>query len=118
MKHEDKDNTFKGFLEGKLKNKTFREAYEHYRDNLTIGLKIRDIRESAGLTQKKLADKMGVSQQVIARLESGEADNPTLGTLERIAKAAGYHFQFGFKRARKAPGLRKARPQGTSKSAA
>jgi ribosome-binding protein aMBF1 (putative translation factor) len=118
MKRENKDNTFKGYLEGKLKNRTFREAYEHYRDGLTIGLQIRDLRETAGLTQKKLADRLGVSQQVIARLESGEADNPTVSTLERIAKATGHRLHFQFERARKPASPRRSRVRATTKSAA
>ena len=117
MKKEDKDNTFKSYLAGKLKNKTFREAYEHYHDVLAIGLKIRDLRESAGLTQKQLAHRMGVSQQVIARLESGEADNPTVGTLERIAKATGHRLHVQFERTIKPSIAARVRPSGTTKLA-
>jgi ribosome-binding protein aMBF1 (putative translation factor) len=117
MKKEKKDNTFRGYLEEKLKDKTFREAYEHYRDALSVGMKIRDLRETAGLTQKQLADRMGVSQQVIARLESGEADNPTVGTLERIAKATGHRLHVQFERTLKTSTVRRARPVGTTKLA-
>ncbi|HKP94591.1 MAG TPA: helix-turn-helix transcriptional regulator [Fibrobacteria bacterium] len=118
MKKDDKNSTFKGYLEGKLKHKTFREAYEHYRDRLTIGLQIRDLRETAGLTQKRLADRLGVSQQVIARLESGEADNPTVGILERIAKATGHRLHFQFERTRKIASPKRSRVRATTKSAA
>jgi ribosome-binding protein aMBF1 (putative translation factor) len=96
MKKEDKDNTFKGYLDAKLTNKSFREAYEHYRDVLEIGQQIRNLREAAGLTQKKLAENLGVSQQVIARLENGDANNPTVTTLERIANATGHRLRFKF----------------------
>jgi ribosome-binding protein aMBF1 (putative translation factor) len=111
MKKDEIDNSFKGYLDAKLKNKTFREAYEHYHDILKIGLKIRDLRETAGLTQKVLAQRLGVSQQVIARLESGEADNPTVTTLERIAVATGHRLRFKFEpERRKSPrGRRKSR---------
>jgi transcriptional regulator with XRE-family HTH domain len=101
MKKDETDNGFKGYLDAKLKNKTFREAYEHYHDILKIGLQIRDLRETAGLTQKALAQRLGVSQQVIARLESGEADNPTVTTLERIAEATGHRLRFKFEPARR-----------------
>ena len=88
--------SFKHYLDTKLKNKTFREAYEHYREVLNIGLQIRELREDAGLTQKKLASALGVSQQVIARLETGDANNPTVTTLEKIAKATGHTLRFIF----------------------
>jgi transcriptional regulator with XRE-family HTH domain len=32
---------------------------------------------------------MGISQQLIFRLESGEDENPTIDTLSRIAEVAG-----------------------------
>lgn len=118
MKKENKDNSFRGYLEEKLKDKTFREAYEHYRDALTVGMKIRDLRENAGLTQKQLADRMGVSQQVIARLESGEADNPTVSTLERIAKATGHRLQVRFERTARSAPVQRSRARATTKTAA
>jgi ribosome-binding protein aMBF1 (putative translation factor) len=96
MEKDETDNSFKGYLDAKLKNKTIREAYEHYHDILKIGLQIRDLRESAGLTQKLLSQRLGVTQQVIARLESGEADNPTATTLKSIAEATGYRLCFKF----------------------
>jgi transcriptional regulator with XRE-family HTH domain len=81
---------------------------------LEIGLRIRELRETAGFTQKKLAECLGVSQQVIARLESGDANNPTLATLERIAKATGHRLRFKFEPMRKKP----REKTGTSKRAA
>jgi ribosome-binding protein aMBF1 (putative translation factor) len=121
MKKDETDNSFKGYLDAKLKNKTFREAYEHYHDILKIGLQIRDLRETAGLTQKVLAQRLGVTQQVIARLESGEADNPTVTTLERIAEATGHRLRFKFEPARrKSPpgrgGARRARVSPAGKA--
>jgi DNA-binding XRE family transcriptional regulator len=124
MKKENKENTFRDYLDAKLKNKTFREAFEHYYDALKIGLQIRELRETAGLTQKGLADRLGVSQQVVARLESGEADNPTVTTLDRIAKATGHRLRFRFERNRpkrnKLPpgqdGVRRTRTRSTGKA--
>ena len=91
-----KKNTFDDYLKEKLKNKTFREAFEHYRGVLGIGMRVRELREKAGLTQTELAHKLKVSQQVISRIESGEVDNPTVSTLERIAKATGHQLRVEF----------------------
>lgn len=63
---------------------------------LEIGLRVRALREKAGLTQADLASRLKVSQQVVLRLESGEAANPTVTTLERIAKATGHHLRLEF----------------------
>ncbi len=43
-------------------------------------------RQQKGLTQIQLAEKSGVAQAIIARIESGRA-NPTVTTLGRIARA-------------------------------
>jgi len=53
------------------------------------GTKLREARKAAGLTQEALADMAGVSQPTISQLESGDACNPTLGILERVAAALG-----------------------------
>ena len=68
-----------------------------------------------------VAQRLGVSQQVIARLESGEADNPTVTTLERIAVATGHRLRFKFEPARgKSPpgrdGARRARVRPAGKA--
>ena len=96
MKKAKKTNTFQDYLKTKLRNKTFKEAYEHYGQALEIGLQVRNLRKKAGLTQIELAKKLGISQQVISRLESGDADNPTLTTLENIAQATGHRMRLEF----------------------
>lgn len=42
----------------------------------------------AGLTQQQVADKMGIAQQSVARLESG-SNEPSIGMVERYATALG-----------------------------
>jgi transcriptional regulator with XRE-family HTH domain len=51
-----------------------------------VGQRIRAAREEVGLTQLQLADRMEVSQPVIAALESGRG-NPTVGQLAAVADA-------------------------------
>jgi transcriptional regulator with XRE-family HTH domain len=43
---------------------------------------VREARRAAGLTQKQLAARLGVTQAAVAQLESPRA-NPTVATLER-----------------------------------
>ena len=45
-------------------------------------------RQEAGLTQAQVAERMGTTQAVIARLESGRV-KPSTRTLERFARATG-----------------------------
>jgi DNA-binding XRE family transcriptional regulator len=59
------------------------------------GKKIADIRRGQGLSQKVLAKKMGVSQQLISRIESGR-ENITLTALANICRALGKKVQVNF----------------------
>jgi DNA-binding XRE family transcriptional regulator len=47
------------------------------------------LRESAGVSQRTLAKRLGVSQPAIAKLESGKAKNVGVLTLARYAAALG-----------------------------
>lgn len=53
---------------------------------LDLGEKVRDAREAMGLSQRKLASRMGTSQAAVARLEAG-AVGATLTTLQKVAAA-------------------------------
>jgi DNA-binding XRE family transcriptional regulator/predicted RNase H-like HicB family nuclease len=61
---------------------------------LAVKLALRWQRQAAGLSQAKLAKLAGVSQQQIAKLEDPDS-NPTIETLERVAKALGAHLEIG-----------------------
>lgn len=49
-------------------------------------------RLKAGLTQRQLADRLGVTQPVVAAYESGRRQ-PTVPTLMRIVSAAGFDLR-------------------------
>jgi UDP-N-acetylglucosamine 1-carboxyvinyltransferase len=53
-----------------------------------IGMRIADIRETAGLTQTDLAKKLNTTQSAIARLESGR-QNVSADMLKKISRALG-----------------------------
>lgn len=57
------------------------------------GTIVRKAREQAGLTQVELAERLGVSQPTVARLESPRS-NPTLSTLRRAIAATGNELGF------------------------
>ena len=54
----------------------------------SVGRQIRTLRHEAGLTQKQLAARTGITQTVLSRVESG-GGNPTLSLIEEIASALG-----------------------------
>lgn len=53
-----------------------------------IGQRIRQLRESRGMTQSQLQAKSRVSRSYLSRIESGQM-TPSLGTLEKISEALG-----------------------------
>ncbi|WP_461043706.1 helix-turn-helix domain-containing protein [Spirosoma harenae] len=49
---------------------------------------IKEARLKAGLTQKELGERLGVSVSAVTKLENRK-NSPTVETLERVAKAMG-----------------------------
>lgn len=54
---------------------------------LSIGARVKRVREARGLTQAGLAKKARVTQGFISQLESGVRQNPGVLPVLRIAKA-------------------------------
>lgn len=66
-----------------------RREVEEELAQILIEHKIARLRKSIGLTQAGLARRSGVSQPMIAQIESGKLNNLTLKTLARTARALG-----------------------------
>ena len=70
----------------------FREAYDALEDEFAALAVLLQARKEAGMTQADVAAKMGVSQPVLARIESSLGSHkhaPSLETLRRYAAACG-----------------------------
>lgn len=68
---------------GELDHKSYgRDIGEVFMDNILSA------RSSRGWSQRKLASRMGVSQQLVSSLETSSAD-PQLQTIQRFAEAFG-----------------------------
>lgn len=71
-----------------LADREVRDAYDTMADEFGLARELIAARVRAGLTQAELAERMGTTQSVVARLESG-ARLPSVKTLLRFAKATG-----------------------------
>lgn len=60
-----------------------------------LGSAVSQARVSSGLTQQELAERCGISQESLSRIERG-GGNPTAKTLERIAKALDKKLSIAF----------------------
>jgi ribosome-binding protein aMBF1 (putative translation factor) len=63
-----------------------RAAYDVLGDEFDLSQELIAARVRAGLTQAEVAERMGTTQSVVARLESG-AQMPSVNTLLKFAKA-------------------------------
>ena len=83
-------------LKAKLKDKNFRRLYELERAKVALAQRIAEIREEKHLRQADLAKKLGVSQQFISQIETGQEKNLTLETMIRIARSLGRGLKISF----------------------
>ncbi|OFW20675.1 MAG: hypothetical protein A3H97_17385 [Acidobacteria bacterium RIFCSPLOWO2_02_FULL_65_29] len=72
------------------------------------------LRESRGLSQVQLADRLGVTQSAIAQLESAQPKNVGLRTLVRVATALGAHVDVSIRPRRQVE--RKSRQRARTKT--
>lgn len=84
------------FVQEKLKDKKFRRLYEIECAKVALAQKIAVIRDENHLNQKELAKLLGVSQQFISQIETGNGCNLTLDTIIRIAEALGRNVRISF----------------------
>ncbi len=83
------------FIREQMKDPEFKKEYDSLRTEFTIIQAIIDARKASGLTQKELAEKTGIAQSDISKLENGNG-NPSLRTLQRLAKGMGMELRLDF----------------------
>ena len=83
-------------LKEKLKNEEFKRLYEIECAKAALAQKIAELRQEKHLRQIDLAKKLGVSQQFVSQIETGEEKNLTIETLVRIAKSLGRGVSISF----------------------
>lgn len=71
------------------------KAYDALEEEFTLADAFIRARAAAGLTQEQVAERMGTTQAVVARLESGRV-KPSTRTLERFARATGTRLRIRF----------------------
>lgn len=74
--------------ERKRIDRTFAEGYDEEYEQFKIGMMLKRARESAGLTQEELADRLKTKKTAISRIEN-HSEDIKLSTLEKVATALG-----------------------------
>lgn len=93
--NEIKDRKLSGMT--KAERVEYDRGYAEAKFAAEVGERVRHARETAGLTQRELAARMGTSQAAVARLEAGGV-GATLTTLQRVAAALGLELSVDLRR--------------------
>ena len=86
---------FNDFLNEQLQDPEVKKEYDALAPEFAIIQAMIDARQASGMTQKQLADKTGIAQSDISKLERGNA-NPSLRTLQRLAAGMGMQIKIEF----------------------
>ena len=86
---------FKDYLNEQMKDPEFKKEYDALDVEYAIKQAMIDARKASGLTQKELADRTGIAQGDISKLENGTA-NPSIKTLKRLAAGMGMKVKVEF----------------------
>ena len=76
---------FNDFSDEQLQDEEVRKEYEGMQPEFDIIKAIVDARTSQNLTQKELAERSGINQADISKLENGTR-NPSVNLLKRLAE--------------------------------
>lgn len=77
------------------KDPEFMREYDALEEEFALARALIEARANAGLTQEEVAQRMGTTQSVVARLEGGRS-RPSTTTLAKFAKATGTKLRVSF----------------------
>lgn len=63
----------------------------------SVSENIRKLRQKKGMSQDRLSKEADIALNTVVKIETGESPNPTVETLEKIAKALGVSMADLFK---------------------
>jgi len=87
--------TFDDMLLKQMQDEEFKKEYEAIQPEMDVIRAIVDARTSQNLTQKDLAERTGINQADISKLENGTR-NPSVNLLKRLAEGMGMVLKIEF----------------------
>ncbi len=96
MKGEIRVSDLQKYLKKQLENPEFHAEYAAGRQEFELARALVAARLAANMTQKELAEKSGVRQSNISRIENGSC-SPTVATLQALADGMGKQLTISFK---------------------
>lgn len=86
----------KEYKKVKMNDPAFAKAYEELQPEMNVIRAMIEARTSQNMTQKQLAEKTGIAQTEISRLENGTR-NPSIKLLQRLADGMGMILDIQFR---------------------
>lgn len=87
--------TLKEYKAEQMKNPEFVKEYNSIQPEMDVIRAMVDARTSQNLTQKQLAERTGINQADISKLENGTR-NPSINLLKRLADGMGMVLKIEF----------------------
>ncbi len=113
---------FDKFLDQKLRDSAFREEFEVARAEIAatdaLIRALEGARAGRGITKAELARRISVKPEIVRRLLTDAAGNPTVGTVLKVAAALDYHLELVPNAGRRATRVPQAARQAHASSGA
>ena len=87
--------SLKQYKEMQMENPEFVKEYESIQPEMDVIRAIIEARTSQNITQKELAERTGINQADISKLENGTR-NPSVSLLKRLAEGMGMVLKIEF----------------------
>ena len=87
--------TWREIRAGFLAEPEVQQVYRYLEPRFAVVRQLIELREKHGWSQRDLAERAGMKQPQLARLETGQVE-PKLETLQRLAKAMGSRLTIRF----------------------
>jgi DNA-binding XRE family transcriptional regulator len=88
----DGQRSYQEWRDNLLANPEFQRLYAEETAKKELWLQLVEARQAAGLTQAQMAERLGVTQSQVARIEKRGYEAYTLTTLRRYVQALGDDF--------------------------
>ncbi|MBE6102052.1 MAG: helix-turn-helix transcriptional regulator [Selenomonas ruminantium] len=83
------------YLNEQMKNPEFKQEWDNHEMEYQLMMMILKARKDQNMTQMELAERTGLRQSNISRIEKGQA-LPSIATLSKIAQGLGKRLQISF----------------------
>ena len=91
-----KNSDFDAYVSERLTDARFAAVFEEEKEKVDLAIQILRLRSAAGFSQRELAQRLGTTQSVIARLENPQYTGHSVRTLRRIAAVLGQRVRIEF----------------------